>query len=270
MEIVDVNLLQRHFARIGARTQVRWLDRLRNPGSVALDITRDSNGELFDIQVLRGDSPDLEVLHAEPRQRHLLLMSRTSSDEKHKFLCGHDERHWFVAAVPEDRGVSTVQTAMEALKPREVVGLQRRLQVRPKNWNRRKNEAFLRQGEWFFVPDPGVIIDERYILMNEPLRRNNTGKPHMVEFLYRSGGEAVYVCSQRPNGLTEAQYHTLISRQPKAKAWGWQVMRRNPSVYVRGRIRHADHATIVLPDWHRVLMNTESQAAAMRHVAFLD
>ena len=58
MKIVDVNLLQRHFARIGARTQVRWLDRLRNPGSVALDITRDSNGELFDIQVLRGDSPE--------------------------------------------------------------------------------------------------------------------------------------------------------------------------------------------------------------------
>ncbi len=73
----------------------------------------------------------------------------------------------------------------------------------------------------------------------------------MVEFLYRSGGETVYVCSQRPNGLTEAQYNTLISRQPKAKAWGWRMMRRNPSVYVRGRIRHADHATIMLSDWHR-------------------
>ena len=36
--------------------------------------------------------------------------------EKNKFLCGHDERHWFVAAVP-GRSVATVRSAMEALKP---------------------------------------------------------------------------------------------------------------------------------------------------------
>ena len=52
--------------------------------------------------------------------------------------------------------------------------------------------------------------------------------------------------------------------------WVWRVMRRNPQVYVKGRISHADHKTIVLPGWHRVLMNTENQAAAMSHVAFLD
>ena len=267
---MNVNLLQRHFARIGARAQVRWLDRLRTPGTVALDITRDTQGELFDIRILKNEPVDIEVLHAEPSQRHLLLMSRTDDDEKHKFLCGHDERHWFVAAVPEDRGVSTVRTAMEALKPQEVVVRQLHSHVRPKNRNRRRNEAFIRQGEWFFVPDPDVIINEKLVLTHEPLRRSSTGKPHMVEFLYRSGGETVYVCSQRPGGLTEAQYNTLISRQPKAKAWGWRMMRRNPSVYVRGHVRHADHATIELHDWHRVLMNTESQSAAMRHVAFLD
>jgi hypothetical protein len=37
-----------------------------------------------------------------------------------------------------------------------------------------------------------------------------------------------------------------------------------------GAVRHPDHATIVLRDWHRVLMNTEHRAEAMRHVAFLD
>ena len=47
-------------------------------------------------------------------------------------------------------------------------------------------------------------------------------------------------------------------------------MRRNPGVYVRGRVRHADHATIILHDWHRVVMNTEGQSKAMRNVAFLD
>ena len=47
-------------------------------------------------------------------------------------------------------------------------------------------------------------------------------------------------------------------------------MRRNPGVYVRGKVRHADHKTIALHGWHRVLMNTEDQASAMRNVAFLD
>jgi hypothetical protein len=47
-------------------------------------------------------------------------------------------------------------------------------------------------------------------------------------------------------------------------------MQRNAGVYVRGRVRHADHATIELVGWHRVVMNTEGQARAMRNVAFLD
>jgi hypothetical protein len=38
----------------------------------------------------------------------------------------------------------------------------------------------------------------------------------------------------------------------------------------RPRVRHADHATITLHGWHRVLMNTEGQSKAMSHVAFLD
>ena len=41
-------------------------------------------------------------------------------------------------------------------------------------------------------------------------------------------------------------------------------MRRNAGVYVRGKVRHADHKTIVLHGWHRVLMNTEGEAKAMR------
>ena len=47
-------------------------------------------------------------------------------------------------------------------------------------------------------------------------------------------------------------------------------MRRNAGVHVKGRIRHADHKTITLHGWRRVLMNTEGQSKAMRNVAFLD
>lgn len=266
---MDVNVLQWQFARIGARAQVRWLDDLRIASLVTLNVIQDRVGELFDIRLSKEVPPDVEVLHAEPRQRHLLLMSRSDNNEKHKFLCGHDERHWFVAAVPENRAVSTVRTALEALKPNEVVGRQYRMHVRSKNWNRRRNEAFIRQGEWFFVPEPQLAVNAKLVLTNEPLRRGG-GKPHMVQYLYRTGGEVVYVCSQKPNGLTQSEFNAFMSRKPEAKNWHWATMRRNPLVYVKGRIRHMDHATIVLHDWHRVLMNTETQAVAMRHVAFLD
>ena len=47
-------------------------------------------------------------------------------------------------------------------------------------------------------------------------------------------------------------------------------MRRNPKVYVRGRVRHSDHKTVVLGVWHEVLSNTENFSHAMRNVAFLD
>jgi hypothetical protein len=47
-------------------------------------------------------------------------------------------------------------------------------------------------------------------------------------------------------------------------------MRRNAAVYVRGRVWHADHKTVVLNVWHRVSMNTEFLAPGARHVVFLD
>ena len=58
--------------------------------------------------------------------------------------------------------------------------------------------------------------------------------------------------------------------RPTLRNLQWVTQRRNPQVFVRGRIRHADHKTIVLADWHQVLMNTETQSVAMRHVAFID
>lgn len=83
-------------------------------------------------------------------------------------------------------------------------------------------------------------------------------------------GELVYLCPKYPNGVSEARYHQLLQNKPSATQWGWQALRRNPRVYARGKIRHPDHATITLPDWHRVVMNTETETDAMRNVAFLD
>src|SRR6266404_2090120 len=271
--------IESRFAEIGARLNVReipsrwrqgdrqWID----PTDYALDIRRDGNSEFFELRVPThlSDSLDVNVVQSEPNGRHLLLFVRKIGDKPQldRFLCGHDEREWFVAAVPG--GASSVRQAMDALQPKDVRDALARDRVSSRKRYERKNRAFRRQGEWFFVPEPSLVVDNKLVLSNEPLRRG-AGKPHLVEQIFRTGGETVHVCSRHPNGITPAEYKSLLQRTPSASRWGWQVMSRNPGVYARGAVRHADHETITLPFWHRVIMNTETQSRTMANVAFLD
>jgi hypothetical protein len=158
---------------------------------------------------------------------------------------------------------------IHSLRPKDVREALTRKHVSSRKRYARKNRAFRRQGEWFFVPEPSFVVDEKLVLRNEPLRRGS-GKPHLVEEIFRSGGETVHVCRRHPNGVTPDEYRSILQRSPEAAGWGWQVMRRNPGVYARGTVRHSDHATITLPFWHRVMMNTETQSRTMANVAFLD
>ena len=63
------------------------------------------------------------------------------------------------------------------------------------------------------------------------------------------------------------EFEELTKTNPRAKHFTWRVMQRNATVFVKGRISHADHASIVLDSWHQVMMNTERRSEA---VAFLD
>lgn len=118
------------------------------------------------------------------------------------------------------------------------------------------------------MPAPSMTTDPKLILRNEPLRRGS-GKPHMVAELFRSGGETVRL-RQSAAGISEKEYRKLIAEKRAARHWGWRMMKRNAAVYVRGTVRHSDHATITLRDWHTVWMNTESATRQMANVAFLD
>src|SRR5262245_356529 len=89
--------LETMFERMGARVKVHSNITRRNLAGI--DIRTDKFGEYFDIGVDASDSVDYEVIDLQPEQRHLLLMARRDTG-KQKFLCGHDERHWFVCAVP--------------------------------------------------------------------------------------------------------------------------------------------------------------------------
>jgi hypothetical protein len=257
--------LEKPFARMGARVKVSDVGSGPN---ISIDIRRDKDGEYFLLRA-NEDNKNMQVfaVDVQPRDRHLLLCVKDGKD-KSKFLCGHDERHWFVAAIPETEPVHDVKSAKTALKPEEV----RALVVPSKHANKRKNKGFIRQGEWFFVPveKPPILSWKDRILKNEPMVRNDGGKPHYAEELIRYGGEDVMVCRRYRSGLTDGEYAELISRQPDAKNLGWTRMRRNPEVYVRGKIRHSDHATITLDGWHRVHMNTEPRARARWNVVFLD
>lgn len=255
--------LERRFAAVGARLNIAYGPWRGQPG---INILRDARGEYFDIRFSGDDlAVELQVVDVQPRDRHLLLFARVGG-LKSKFLCGHDERHWFVAAVPEEaRGVTGVVTAKAALQPDAV-----RAQVkgkRPKDPFRRRNAAYVRQGEWFFVPDPRIDPPGAFVLRNEPLSRG-LGTPHVMQFAVRSGGELVYVNHGNPRGITAAQYARLTAEEQRQG--GWSSMVRDPDVYATGAIRHPDHATVHLDGWHRVLMNTEQQARAMQHVVFID
>ena len=224
----------------------------------SIDVGLDGKGEYFEIGIF-DDTVNLSAIDVRPKDRHLLLLS----DDQRRILCGHDERHWFAAGVGS---AANVEEAKESLKPHEVLAFQQRKKLKKKVRNTRKNAAFIRQGEWFFIPAPDLVPDEWVILKKEPIRRGR-GKPHMVENVYRRGGTAVYVCPQYRNGLTEKEYKNLLHNHPEKKRLSWQHMARDAEVYAKGRVRHPDHKTIVLPFWHRVLPNKEVRLA---NVAFLD
>jgi len=256
--------LSKHFEAIGARVKFGPLKRPRWPrnGQLApytIDIKRDRQGPFFDFG-LTDRAPEFEVLQVVPKERHLLLFT----SEGERFLCGHDERQWFVAELAET--VSTVRAAKRALMPAAI--LERAGSIKPLKLDNRRNVVFKRQGEWFFVPAERDLSG-RTILRNEPLMRNGRSEPHWCEELVRIGGQTVYLFGGRE--YTEEELREQFRRKPRLRL----IMSRetriaDAEVYVRGHVRHPDHATIVLEGWHRVMINRERPAGHSSRIVFLD
>lgn len=264
---MNTRLLRKRFGLIGARLRVSRLD--DSGGRAGIDIRADAEGEFFDLRVAPQEGVVYDVVDARPDMRHLLLLARRDG-AKEKFLCGHDERHWFVSAVP-GAGVSNVVGAMEALQPFEVRHTARERVRRIKHRLRRRNKAFVRQGEWFFVPvrEPVRPI---LILRNVPLRRDDRGKPHFCEEMGFEPAATIYTCTQYRNGITESDYKRLVFLSPWVKLWNWRTRKSPMRAFVRGRVSHPDHKTVFLGEWHRALPNTEHAApeTALDRVVFYD
>jgi hypothetical protein len=251
---MNLEHLHRAFSRLGARVKF---------GRGGLDVLRDVGGEFFrlDLEQARGDGYD--ALDVQPRRRHLVLVSR-GAETVERFLCGHDERHWFVAGV-EHRGPATVEAALDALQPGRIREALRASGERHRRRHRRRTAAFVRQGEWFFIPRPDFVPPDDAVLRDEPLVRGR-GKAHVAERLCRSGGETVYVSDLHPRGLTADERRDFEARQPHRRL-NWRVMARNAAAYVKDRVRHPDHATLVLDCWHEVALSAELSS---RNLVFLD
>jgi hypothetical protein len=265
-------VLEKAFGKIGARVKVATgsSERGWDRRPFLVDIDNDKDGEHFFIRL--REEIDMKVLQVVPKDRHLLLMLTRNQgvkhgqnrEEKSKFLCGHDERHWFVAAIPETASAKTVEDAKDALRPADL----------------EKEGDWIRQGEWFFVPCPEFILPKQAVTFHdEPLVRRTRdgrgGKPHIATECYRTGGEAVHVHRRiAPQGFTEEQFKDWVAMNPKEfakRGSEFSMMARNASVFVRGEIRHPDHKTVKLGTvWHEVKMNRESESLAMSSMVFLD
>jgi hypothetical protein len=265
--------LEKHFAAIGAHLAVR-----PGPDNVdyRFDIVRNRRSEYFELRGSRLDN--LVVQHVDKRDRHILVCGverhgQNDKEDNHgqiiqpplkpavkqpvsRFLCGHDERHWFVAGIADP--VSTVREAKLSLAPAAI----REAVARERHRDRRHNGVFIRQGEWFFVPSTPPALDARTpIHRNERISRGR-GKPHFCEELIRHGGVTVRLYQGRELG--DAEFAALIEKNPRL---AYREMVRDAFVYARGRVRHEDHATIVLYGWHRVYLNGEFSTG---RVAFYD
>src|SRR4051794_32691100 len=123
---MDNERLTENFARIGARVKVKVTAPRIVGQRIAIDIARDRRGAFFELRVQPRETLAIDAIDVRARERHLLLAVRDEDrlglpiGGGERFLCGHDERAWFVAAVPKGRGASNVALAMDALKPREV------------------------------------------------------------------------------------------------------------------------------------------------------
>lgn len=258
--------VQHEFLRAGAKAKLERRSRnsLQRPTQpMTIDVASDQFGEYFEI-VYAADV-QLKVLDVRPDQRHLLLSASNFSGED-RFLCGHDEFHWFVAPLRAEPAAKSVADAKESLKP---LSVKRKEQRKHRGKHHRKNDVFMRQGEWFFVPCPHAKID-RTEVRSGVLQRDAAGKPHYCDFLYELG-EREFACDRYPSlAFFETEYQQILRTRRKAKQWNWRQLPYRPEVYVKGWIRHEDHSPLYLDIWHRVRQNRESDQLSMSVMKYCD
>jgi hypothetical protein len=240
--------IQKKFEEIGAKVLIKENNISDRDFSVGI-VDRKAE-EVFSISMKKHDI-ELQVLQTRKDIRHLLLMAKNKKHNTHeKFLCGYDERHWFLVGVDDD--VRNVDHAMASLKPGYINFRQKITKVKPKNINKRHNKAFIRQGEWFFLPYYRLNSNNLIIYKNHSLGG------HICDEVYEDVVETYFHHKHAPDGMLDWTYKKFLKKHPHVhpkKGWSYSVSLFGR--YARGHVRHKDHQTIYLNDWHIVLKNRQ-------------
>jgi hypothetical protein len=265
--------LVRAFNRIGADATIHSADRW-SIDLTTVPVAKRRGGprsrELFRLAIPRDC--DVAAVAVAPRDRHLLLHVHPAGIvNPWKVLAGHDERHWFCASVPGRP--ASVASAKRALMPESVASEVARFGWHPRQALRRRNRAFVRQGEWFFLPMPEWRPGSLPVLVDEPISRgtlgHGVGSPHWCAELVRVGVETI-VQASGSHRFARSEATPLAEAIEKGLRIGrrWSIPQ---FCAVRGTIKHRDHQTIDLGRvWHRVHMNNESRAPGRERILFLD
>lgn len=194
----------------------------------------DEPKQTFEVEIGRWVVPDRPIVRRDGHRRWVL--QETAGAKRH-FLLGMDEAHLFIAQLP--RGVSAVSSARELLKGRDVDRAERDAPFRT-----------VRQGEWFLV-----ALDAPRLAALDTLAE---WRPELVSRRRGIAQAAGWARAGRPHVADEllvlrAGFHLGLPKHlvPPAVAAG-------PGVFVRGKLRHPDHATVELKSWRRALPNAEA------------
>lgn len=139
------------------------------------------------------------------------------------------KRHFYLALLPDGVQPKTVDEALESLKPEGLPA-----------------DGWLRQGEWFFVPTPGLkpVVEGENVLV-KAVTSYGKSVPG-VPILSSRADEMRFVL---PDGLQ------LRARARRHRATRMYI---NGSIYVSGMVRDEEHTALKLGNgktWYRVIRN---------------
>jgi len=177
---------------------------------------------------------------------------RNTPSRKRHFLAGVDERQLFICQLP--RAVSTVKEAHASLKSPTVVLAEGR------------NVRTVRQGEWFFLMPSDAELREIDAAIKKNFIKIETKcpiGPMAVVGGVRGGGKRIKQRGGNPHTADE-----LVVLFGRTLEHGHPV--RVHEVYVRGKVRHVDHATVSFSTWRKVIRNTEANEGRMDGVLWVD
>jgi hypothetical protein len=158
-----------------------------------------------------------------------IYAKRTTPEGKRHILLGLDERQLFMAQLP--RACTTVRQAHESLKAPILTTA-----------DGKQRGKTIRQGEWFFLN----CTPEEEKTIREGLRRNTLFMKKSIGI-----GEATGTRQGKPHVADE------VVTMPAPKLEHGFSTRGRPDVFIRGKVKHPDHATVSFSSWRKVIRNNE-------------